>query len=279
MTCLAEERGGRCLSLFYVNSAVPLLWECAAGHQWSAAPESIRKGSWCPECAGVRRLTLEEMQHLAESRSGKCLSRHMLNGGSKLIWRCSLGHEWSATPYQIRKGHWCPFCARVAPLTLCELQQIAGGKGGRCLSLEYASSSKPLRWRCVVGHEWQAPASSIRAGTWCPSCAHNQRLKLEEMQEIAQERGGRCLSASYENGCTSLMWECKLGHRWNAPPSRVKNGSRRKGSWCLECYNLRRTFHAKHSIEGMRKLAHTRGGKCLSIEYVDAKSKLLWQCV
>ena len=87
------------------------------------------------------------------------------------------------------------------------------------------------------------------------------------------------MSASYENGCTPLIWECKLGHRWNAPPSRVKNGSRRKGSWCLECYNLRRTFHAKHSIEGMRNLAHTRGGKCLSIEYVDAKSKLLWQCV
>ena len=204
MTWLASERGGRCISPLYVNSNSPLLWECASGHRWSAASESIKKGSWCPECAGVRRLTLEEMQRLAESRGGRCLSTCYLNGASKLIWQCSANHRWGATPSQIRKGHWCPFCARVARLTLHELQQIAAKKGGQCLSLEYANSSKLLRWRCSVGHEWQARAHSIRAGGWCPACAHNQRLKLEEMQEIARERGGRCLSTTYENGCTPL---------------------------------------------------------------------------
>ena len=278
MTWLARDRGGRCISRVYVNSNSPLLWECASGHRWSAAPESIKKGSWCPECAGVRRLTLEEMQRLAESRGGRCLSRCYLNAASKLIWQCSANHIWSATPTQVRKGHWCPICARVARLTLYELQQIAAKKGGQCLSLEYANSSKLLRWRCVVGHEWQARAHSIRAGGWCPACAHNQRLKLEEMQEIARERGGRCLSTRYENGCTPLIWECELRHRWKALPARVKNGSRRKGTWCPECYRLRRTVHAKHSIEEMRDLAIARGGKCLSTEYVDSKSKLLWQC-
>ena len=278
MTWLASERGGRCISPLYVNSNSPLLWECASGHRWSAASESIKKGSWCPECAGVRRLTLEEMQRLAESRGGRCLSTCYLNGASKLIWQCSANHRWGATPSQIRKGHWCPFCARVARLTLHELRQIAAKKGGQCLSLEYANSSKLLRWRCSVGHEWQARAHSIRAGGWCPACAHNQRLKLEEMQEIARERGGRCLSTAYENGCTPLLWECNLRHRWKALPARVKNGSRRKGTWCPECYRLRRTVHAKHSIAEMRDLAIARGGKCLSSEYVDSKSKLVWQC-
>ncbi len=278
MTWLARDRGGRCISRVYVNSNSPLLWECASGHRWSAAPESIKKGSWCPECAGVRRLTLEEMQRLAESRGGRCLSRCYLNAASKLIWQCSANHIWSATPTQVRKGHWCPICARVARLTLYELQQIAAKKGGQCLSLDYANSSKLLRWRCVVGHEWQARAHSIRAGGWCPACAHNQRLKLEEMREIARERGGRCLSTRYENGRTPLIWECELRHRWKALPARVKNGSRRKGTWCPECYRLRRTVHAKHSIEEMRDLAIARGGKCLSTEYVDSRSKLLWQC-
>jgi|SRR5579862_670395 len=278
MIWLARERGGRCISLIYVNSGVPLLWECANGHRWSAVPQSIKRGSWCPVCAGVRRLTLEEMQRLAESRGGKCLSKCYLNGGSKLIWRCSEDHEWRATPCQIKQGHWCPFCARVARLSLYELQRVAARKGGQCLSLEYVNSSKLLKWRCIVGHEWEARAASIRAGGWCPACAHNQRLKLEEMQEIARERGGRCLSTSYENGCTPLMWECELGHRWNAPPARVKNGARRKGAWCPECCNLRRTFHAKDCIERMSDLALARGGKCLSIEYIGSKSKILWQC-
>ena len=278
MTSLATARGGECISPCYVNCDSPLLWECASGHRWSATAQSIRKGSWCPECAGVRRLTLEEMQRLAESRGGRCLSRCYVNAASKLIWQCSADHRWSATPSQIRKGHWCPFCARVARLTLDELQQIAAKKGGQCLSLVYANSSKLLRWRCVVGHEWQARARSIRAGRWCPACAHNQRLRLGDMQEIARERGGRCLSSRYENGCTALLWECKLGHRWKAPPYRVKNGSRRKGTWCPECYHLRRTVHAKRCIEEMMDLALARGGKCLSTAYVGSKSKLLWQC-
>ena len=278
MTSLARKRRGRCISTVYVNSTTPLLWQCEAGHEWSAVPASIQKGSWCPDCAGVRRRTLQQMHQMAESRGGNCLSESYRNTATKLEWRCSAGHEWSATPLQIKKGHWCPFCARVARLTLHELQRIAVRKGGQCLSLEYLNSSKPLRWKCGVGHEWLVRPSSVKAGSWCPVCAHNQRLKLEEMQEIAKERGGECLSSSYRNGRTSLLWVCKHGHYWKAAPAKVKSGTRRKGSWCRGCYNWRRRFHAKHSIEAMRELAISRGGACLSTEYVSSKAKLTWQC-
>lgn len=278
MTGLAKNRGGRCISTLYVDSHTPLLWECVFGHRWRATPESIKKGSWCPDCAGVRQLTLVHMQELAKSRGGRCLSPHYLNGASKLIWRCSAGHEWGATPFQIRKGHWCPFCARVARLTLNELDRIAARNGGQCLSLEYVNSSLPLQWKCALGHLWHARATSIRAGRWCPACAHNQRLSLQDMQGIAHERGGRCLSTRYENGRTPLMWECKRGHRWKALPARVKNGFRRRGTWCPKCYSLRRRIHAKYNIERMRDLAIARAGKCLSTEYIGSKYKLLWQC-
>jgi hypothetical protein len=279
MNLLAKEKGGRCLSSVYVNSASPLIWKCRAGHHWSATPESIKKGTWCPECAGVRRLTLVEIQRLAESRGGRCLSNGYVNGATKLSWRCSEGHQWTATPSQVRKGHWCPSCARVARLSLHELQQVAASKGGQCLSVEYLNSWKPLRWSCRVGHEWQAPARSIRAGRWCPFCVRNRKLRLKEMREIARKRGGKCLSTSYENGRAPLIWECKVGHRWKAPAERVKDGSRRKGAWCPECYDSRRRFHAMHTIEEMRSLATSRGGVCLSNEYLGAKSKLLWQCM
>ncbi len=278
MKGFAEKRGGRCISARYANSHSPLMWECVAGHRWSATPQSIVKGSWCPECAGVRQLTLEQMQKLAETRGGRCLSECYLNGAWKLMWRCSKGHKWSAAASQIRKGHWCPFCAGVARLTLSELQRDAARKGGQCLSLEYVNSSQFLSWKCNVGHEWQARASSIRAGRWCPACAHNQKLNLREMQEIARERGGKCLSSRYENGRTPLMWECELGHHWRALPARVKNGLRRKGTWCPKCYSLRRRVYEKHGMEGMRDLAIARGGKCLSTEYSGSKSKLQWQC-
>jgi hypothetical protein len=278
MVSLARARGGQCLSTLYVNSTVPLLWRCSVGHLWNAVPASIQKGSWCPACAGVRRLTLEQMQRIAESRGGSCLSKSYRNSATKLEWRCSTGHEWAATPLQIKKGHWCPFCARVARLTLHELRRIAVLKGGECLSPEYLGSSKPLRWKCAIGHEWTVRPSSVKAGSWCPVCARNQKLKLEEMQEIAKGRGGECLSTTYRNGRTPLLWVCAEGHCWKARPANVKSGTRRRGTWCRECYQGRRKFHAKHRIETMRELATARGGTCWSREYLSSKSKLTWQC-
>lgn len=48
----AAARGGRLLSQRYRLAGVRLLWECGAGHRWLANANSIRRGSWCPVCAG-----------------------------------------------------------------------------------------------------------------------------------------------------------------------------------------------------------------------------------
>jgi len=48
----AAARGGRLLSQRYQRSGVRLLWECGAGHRWLANANSVRRGSWCPLCAG-----------------------------------------------------------------------------------------------------------------------------------------------------------------------------------------------------------------------------------
>jgi hypothetical protein len=278
MTLLASGRGGRCISTLYISSVTPLLWRCAKGHEWMAVPASIRKGSWCPACAGVKRGTIQEMREIAESRGGICVSELYVNTATKLCWRCRSGHEWNASPLHIKRGHWCPVCARVARLTLQEMNRIAAGKSGQCLSAEYLGSAKPLRWRCAVGHQWNARPASIKSGVWCPYCARNRELELEQMREIAGERAGQCLSATYKNSRTPLLWECRKHHRWKAPPAKVKGGTRRKGSWCPECYNSRRVFREKLSIQAMRELASSRGGKCLSVDYAGSKIKLIWQC-
>ena len=48
----AAARGGHLLSQRYQRSGVRLLWECGAGHRWLANANSVRRGSWCPICAG-----------------------------------------------------------------------------------------------------------------------------------------------------------------------------------------------------------------------------------
>jgi glutaredoxin len=278
MRSLAAQRSGRCISKRYFNSGIRLQWQCSRGHEWKAFPANVIRGSWCPHCAGVKRLTLREMQVLAGHQGGECLSKRYVNNATKLRWRCAGGHEWEAAPAPVKKGQWCPYCARVARLTLQELLAIAAQRGGECLSPEYINTSRHLRWKCARGHQWDAIPASVKKGSWCPHCVHNHQLRLQEMQQIARDRGGSCISKRYTNNETALLWECRRGHRWKATPSNVKRGLRKRGTWCLRCYNLRRVFRSRDSIEKMRDLASNRGGKCLSREYVNSKTRLEWEC-
>jgi hypothetical protein len=131
------------------------------------------------------------------------------------------------------------------------MEEIACSRGGRCLSTEYVNVETHLRWQCAAGHRWTATPASIRSGKWCPFCVHNQKLELKAMRRLARRRGGKCLSPVYINNRQPLLWECKRGHRWKAAPTNVKGGKRKRGTWCLECYNLRRR------------------GKCRSEHYIN----------
>lgn len=113
MQDMARERGGECLSVQYLGGHIKHRWRCAKGHEWESAPATMRHaGTWCPYCAGKAKLTIEEMQEIAKSRGGECLSKIYINGSTKLHWRCHLGHEWIATPDNVKNNEsWCPVCA------------------------------------------------------------------------------------------------------------------------------------------------------------------------
>ena len=50
------------------------------------------------------------------------------------------------------------------------------------------------------------------------------------MKILAESRGGKCLSESYKNTNSKLLWQCKDGHRWKAVPNSIKSGT-----WCPKC--------------------------------------------
>ena len=117
MRALAEAKGGVCLSENYDNVKSRLRWRCATGHEWETQASVIIAGHWCPKCASSRlgkeySLTLEEIQKTAKKRGGECLSDSYLNTHQKLRWRCAKGHTWQANSNSIRRGTWCPTCAR-----------------------------------------------------------------------------------------------------------------------------------------------------------------------
>ena len=236
---LAKNCGGQCLSKRYVNSKTKLEWQCDKGHRWMASPNAAKRGRWCPDCAG-RRPTIESMRALAKERGGRCLSKRYVNSQTKLQWECSQGHRWKATPASVKHGSWCRVCNyenRPKKLGIKDFQAIAKGRGGKCLSRVYVSKSSKLRWECAKGHRWRSTPTNVKNNeSWCPACsrsrAHDKmKLGIAQMQSMAKERGGKCLSKRYVNNKTKLEWQCAKGHRWSAVPASIKN----RGSWCPKC--------------------------------------------
>jgi len=281
---IARNRGGKLLSTIYVNGREPLSWRCFAGHVWQAPASAVKQrgfysGSWCPLCPRRMKgkpalLSIEEMREIAEQRGGKCLSSAYVNGQTKLKWRCAEGHEWEAKPAFVKLGAWCPACSGRQKLSLETLRGEAVERGGRLISTEYLGSHSPLRWECAEGHQWDAAASKVRSGTWCPYCAGKARLTIEEMRELARSRGGECLSKRYINLAAPLKWRCAEGHVWKAAPRIIKPCAyEERGSWCPTCAKAPR-----YCLDDMRELAASRGGSCLSPVYVNNETPIEWCC-
>lgn len=339
---LAEERGGKCLSREYIGTQFKLRWKCYRGHTWEARPGHIRNSnSWCPHCAKLFPLTIEEMRKLAAKHRGKCLSEKYVNALAKLKWQCSEGHIWEAPPARIKGGQWCPYCAfRYITENLCrEIFQMIFKKkflkvrpswllNRRGNNMELDGYNKELRIAFEYHGEQHFSYSSffhsndkemlarrkeddIAKKLLCDQnkvklieipykvktkdlykyiidkCSQSQIMipphkkinvlelqlryftkNLIELNKLAKRHGGQLVSKTYLGSGLKHKWRCAEGHVWEASPTSIK-----RGSWCARCARL-----FPLTIEEMQGLASKQGGKCLSKEYINALTKLEWQC-
>lgn len=241
----AISKKGKCLSQEYINQKTRLKFECEKGHLWETLGSSMKGGNtWCPICAGTFRITtkvqieekLNELRTIAESKGGKCLSTTYINSKKKLKFQCANGHKWETSAYVIKSGAWCNACAvkKVSDEqrdTIEDFIKIIEKRGGKCLSKTYLNASQSrIHVECEFGHRWFARPQGIKKGTWCRKCYGTAKSTLKEIQELAIERGGKCLSISYKNDATKMKWLCSEKHIWIATPNNIK-----RGKWCPTC--------------------------------------------
>lgn len=179
---------------------------------------------------------INELQILAKNNQGKLLSTKYITSRTKLKWRCSEGHEWYATPDQVKRGRWCKICgfektASSKRLGIKLFKDYAKEKGGECLSENYTSLDSELEFKCKNGHVWTTTGNSIRNGSWCAKCSGKKKLTIEQLQVIASNHGGELLSKKYKDNKQKLKWKCSKGHIFFNIANRVKN----KGIWCQQC--------------------------------------------
>lgn len=143
------------------------------------------------------------------------------------------------------------YSINLSKLNELKMKEIVLNHNGLIISGEYLNKHSEIVFKCKNNHVWKTQAQVILSGGWCRKCffekPHHLQLKdgLKQAQEIAQKRGGECLSDFYVSTKKKLNWKCKNGHIWLANLSDIK-----KGSWCPTCsaYNVREKI-CRHVIE------------------------------
>ncbi len=182
-----------------------------------------------------RKPKIKEIKEFAKKKNGVCLSNNYVNSKTLMDWECEKKHIFKSNWNNVQQGKWCPDCAGNKNKNIDDMKFLATKNNGDCLSTEYINSHTLLLWKCEKGHEWEASPTNIHQGQWCPKCgrksaADKLRGDIETIKKIALERGGECLSASYVNSQTNLLFRCINNHEWEAPPNRI-----RQGGWCSKC--------------------------------------------
>jgi hypothetical protein len=250
----ATLKGGKCLSLQYVNANTNLEWQCEHDHIWQATPNKIRMGSWCPECYRPN-LTIQKCKEIAHLKGGLCLSTTYISYTSPITFECSLKHQWTTTMQSVKQGSWCPQCATIKRAdtqrySIENCYVAARHNDGLCLSNKYINADTKYKWQCKNGHIWYATYSAVKGGSWCKQCfnqanGQDKRNSIADACLLAESKNGKCISNEYHNAHSKLQWQCNIcSHIWEATYNNIQ-----RGRWCPKCQMSKTEKQVRQAIE------------------------------
>lgn len=130
----------------------------------------------------AQRLAIKDMQEIALSKSGKCLSKEYINSTSQLEWMCQRGHTWDMPYSVVQQGGWCEQCAKNDKW-IENVRELAEENGGIYLSDIYVKGRTPIKFQCDKGHKFLLSLSSLKNGSWCRLC-YKQKQKEEALNRL-----------------------------------------------------------------------------------------------
>lgn len=154
--------------------------------------------------------------------------RTVTRGSTKIaLWRCSRAHTWRATVNKRVAGRGCPYCSGNKTLAgfndlATKFPEIAAEADGWNPSLVPPKSDKSLKWRCKLGHSWQAAPKDRTRGDGCPYCSGRRVLRgFNDLKtthpKLSREAVGWNAITVTAGSHFKAKWKCKSGHSWAAP--------------------------------------------------------------
>ncbi|MFJ6680233.1 zinc-ribbon domain-containing protein [Microbacterium sp. NPDC091382] len=223
-------------------------WICAAGHRYSATPNTrTTKGSGCGICsnkvlsADVNSLAATHPD-LVESEwdwgaNGSLKPDQVLAGSERAVaWRCrEYGHPFVTAPVNRTRGRGCHVCTRQKPHPSTCLAathpDVAAlwdytRNGDLTPEVVMAGSNQAAWWVCsAAGHSYDAAISSVAKGIGCRFCSNRGVAGHNSMAATHPELAAQ-LHPTKNPGVTAhtfvagtskrLWWQCERLHEWMA---------------------------------------------------------------
>ena len=181
-------------------------------------------------------LNIDYIKAIAAKRNEVCLDNKYEKSSSKLLFSCAKGHLFRMSWDHYKQGHSCMKCFGTPKYHIHQVCIYMDKFGYRCLSDKYKNVLSKLDVRCPKGHTFKMSFSVFKRGHRCPKCMGNQRKTINEIIQIAQSRGEKCLSKSYKNSIEKLLFECQFGHKFKMSWAHYS-----KGHSCKLCSVINRT--------------------------------------
>jgi len=285
MRKLAKKRGGRCISKTYGSLQDKYLWVCVDGHKFTATANNVLNGSWCKECSAYlsERLLRAAFSQLFGSEFPTIRPRWLRNvegnrlelDGYSSKLRLAFEHN-GLQHYSIfsRFGVGRMELAKrkrddATKRRLCKLHHI------RLITIPYSvrlNEYKDFIIRAATKLGIRIPKARLTMSIdYSPAYS---RSRIGQIKAIARQKGWRCLSRSYIDADTRLLFRCSKGHEWLMFPYQLQ-----RIDWCPKCQSKeKRSIKSAKAIARLRLTAKKHGGQLLSTKYVNSITPLLWEC-
>jgi len=263
-------------------------WRCQQGHSWQAIVNDRSKGKGCPICTGRAVLLgfndlVTVNPEIAAQADGWDPKSHTAGSGSKVRWKCELGHTWNATVANRSMGGGCPVCSGHAVLIgfndLATVNpELAAQADGWDPTTLTGGSRKKVAWRCEHGHSWDTRVDKRSNGGDCPVCSrHKIQAGFNDLAttnpELAAQADGWDPTTLAAFSKKIVRWRCEYGHLWRAMIS-----NRSKGSGCAVCagYKVLVGFNDLATVNP--ELAAQADGWDPTTRTAGSGSKVRWKC-
>lgn len=283
---IASEKGGECLATEYSGSK-KLLFRCSFFHEWMAKSGNIiKRNSWCPMCASslYERICRLYFESLFEEKFPTCYPIWLKNKQGHQLELDGFCEKLNLAFEHQGKQHYSPINFNGKSNEFEQLQLNDVEKKKNCekqnvkliLIPELVSLTKLDQLRYYIKKQCVDKNVIIPMNFDSIIIDHNKvhssnkdQENLEKLKNKLLNKNYELLSSGYIGACAKYNVKCLNCNNVN-----LIHYSALIKSNCIFCRGGKKI----NTIEDSRNLAKLKNGKCLSAEYKNNHTKMIWEC-